>query len=81
MEHDVGADAVAWVRFVEDNVERFITGTVYEFQALVDVPVHNDRHAGDEHEDGRHRDSAVISLPQHYQCLFFRRLTLLPLVL
>ena len=81
MEGDVGTDAVARVGFVKDNVQRFITGTVHKFQALVGVLVDNDGHAGDEHEDGRHRDSAVVSLAQHHQGLFFRRLTLLPLVL
>jgi len=52
MEGDVSIDAVAWVDFVKDNVQRFIIGIVYEFQALVGVLV-NDGHAGDEYEDGR----------------------------
>ncbi|KAJ4125136.1 hypothetical protein NW765_015526 [Fusarium oxysporum] len=45
------------------------------------ILVHDDRHAGDKHEHGRHRCSAIIALAQHHDPFFLRRLTVFPLML
>lgn len=39
------------------------------FQSLVCVSVHDDGHAGDEHEDGRDWYAAIVSLAQHHEGL------------
>ncbi|KJZ68860.1 hypothetical protein HIM_11751 [Hirsutella minnesotensis 3608] len=45
------------------------------------VVVYDDRHPGREHEDGRHRDRAIVALVEHHDRFFLRRQLLLPPVL
>src|SRR5687767_1625410 len=70
-----------WVGLVENDSYRLVSGTIDELKALKRVMIHDDRHAGDEHEDGRHRNSAVVALAEHHDGFLLRRLTVFPLVL
>jgi hypothetical protein len=81
MEHGIGVDLVARVSLVENNVLGRITGAVHQFQTLMGVFVYDDGHARYEHEDGGHRDGAVVALTQHHDGFFLRRLIVLPSML
>jgi len=80
VEDRIGADAVAGVRFVEDDIHGRVGGPVDQLSALVGVPVHHGGHAGDELKDGRDGDGNVVPRAQHHQGLLFRRLAVLPFV-
>ncbi|PNY18821.1 Uncharacterized protein TCAP_07500 [Tolypocladium capitatum] len=77
----VGRDPVARVRLVDDDFHRRVVAAVDQLQPLVGVLIHDDGHPWHEHEDGRHRDRAIVALVQHHDGLFLGRQADLPLVL
>jgi len=50
VEDEVGRDAMAGVRLVENDIQSRVAGPIYQLQALVRVLVHDHWHSGDEHE-------------------------------
>lgn len=79
MEDCLGIDAIPGVCLVENDVQRRVAGTIDKFQALEGFLIDDDGHPRHEHEDGRDRNGAVVSVTEHRK-RFLRRLAVFPLV-
>ena len=71
---------MAWVRLIKNNIQHRISGTINQLQTLVNILVHNDWHARNDHKDGRYRYLTVISLAQDHKGLLLRRFAIFLLI-